>query len=74
MVLTIYSELLILIDILLGYVLRYYLVGSLPELQQKYPRAHKCRPQNCFFQCGNFASRWCAVFPFSHCNNRLTVT
>ncbi len=22
---------------------------TLPELQQKYPRAHRCRPQNCFF-------------------------
>jgi hypothetical protein len=39
---------------------------TLPELQQKYPRAHRCRPQNCFFKCGYSASRWCAVFPFSH--------
>jgi hypothetical protein len=47
---------------------------TLPELQQKYPRAHRCRPQNCFFTCGNSAIRWCAVFPFSHCTNRLIVT
>ena len=30
---------------------------TLPELQQKYPRAHRCRPQNCFFRCGNSASK-----------------
>jgi hypothetical protein len=39
---------------------------TLPELQQKYPLAHRCRPQNCCFKCANSASRWCAVFPFSH--------
>ena len=32
------------------------------------------RPPNCFFRCGNSASRWCAVFPFSHCIKRLIVT
>src|SRR5580693_3218038 len=43
---------------------------TLPELQQKYPRAHRCRPQNCFFKCGYSAISWCAVFPFNHCSRR----
>ena len=47
---------------------------TFPELQQNYPRAHKCRPQNCFFKCGNSPRRWCAVLPFSHCSNRLILT
>src|ERR1700733_3617065 len=47
---------------------------TFPELQQKYPRAHRCRPQNCFFKCGYSANRWCAVFPFNHCSRRLEST
>ena len=47
---------------------------TLPELQQKYPLAHMCRPQNCFLMCGDSAISWCAVFPFSHCSKRLMVT
>jgi hypothetical protein len=43
---------------------------TFPELQQKYPRAHRCRPQNCFFKCGYSPNKWCAVFPFSHCHLR----
>jgi hypothetical protein len=36
----------------------------LPELQQKYPRAHRWRPQNCFLLCGNSAIRRVRRLPF----------
>jgi hypothetical protein len=70
---TLYFEILVLIDILLSDLLAMTSSVALPELQQKYPRAHRCRPQNCLFRCGNSASRWCAVRPLSHCIKRLTV-
>jgi len=38
---------------------------TLPLLQQKYPRAHKCRPQNCFRNGVNSCNILYAVFPFS---------
>ena len=37
---------------------------TLPELQQKYPRAHRWRPQNCFLLCGNSAIRRVRRLPF----------
>jgi hypothetical protein len=46
---TIYPEILVLADVLVGYVLCDHFGGHLPELQQKYPLAHRRRLQNCFF-------------------------
>ena len=71
---TIYSEVLVVIDILLGNILRNHVVRHIAGAAAKGFRAHICRPQNCFLICGNSAIMWCAVFPFSHCSNRLIVT
>ena len=45
-----------------------------PLLQQKYPRAHRWRPQNCFRNGANSCSILYAVFPFRRCTRRLIVT
>ena len=47
---------------------------TFPLLQQKYPRAHRCRPQNSFRNGANSRSILYAVFPFSRCTSRLIVT
>jgi hypothetical protein len=47
---------------------------TFPLLQQKYPRAHWGRPQNCFFSGANYCSILYAVLPFSRCTSRLIVT
>jgi hypothetical protein len=57
---TIYSEILVLIDILFRDVLAMTSSVTLPELQQNYPLAHMGLPQNGFLRCGNSAIRWCA--------------
>ena len=47
---------------------------TFPLLQQKYPRAHRCRPQNCFRNGANSCNILYAVFPFSRYTRRLIVT
>jgi len=56
--LTIYFEVFIDVCILFGDVLRNDVVGHVAGTTAKYPRAHRCRPQNCFFRCGNSASTY----------------
>ena len=38
-----------------------------PELTARYPRAQKCRPQNCFRRWGNSWSSTRELIPFNHC-------
>ncbi len=72
---TIYFEVLVLIDILLGDVLRNHVVSHVPGTAAEVSSGPQVvRPQNCLFRCGNSASRWCAVRPWSHCIKRLIVT
>ena len=40
---------------------------TVPELTAKYPRAHKCLPQNCLFKCANSWSITRELIPLSHC-------
>src|SRR5512135_2969047 len=42
--------------------------------EPKYPRAPRCRPQNCFRNGANSCNSLYAVFPFSRCTSRLIVT
>jgi len=36
---------------------------TLPLLQQKYPRAHRCRPQNCFRNGANSCNILFLLYP-----------
>jgi hypothetical protein len=47
---------------------------TLPLLQQKYPRAHRWRPQNCFRNGANSCNILYAVSPLSRRTSRLIVT
>jgi len=47
--LTIYSEILVLIDVLVEDALCDHLVGYVAGTVAEYPLADRCRPQNCFF-------------------------
>ena len=47
---------------------------TLPELQQKYPRAQRCCPQNFFLSIGNSWNSRYDVFPFSLWSSLLMVS
>ena len=55
-------------------VLSHHFVRYVSAATAKYPRAHKCRPQNCLRRWANSCNILYAVFPFNRCTRRLIVT
>jgi hypothetical protein len=43
-----------------------------PERTARYPRAHKCRPQNFLRKCANSWSNTRELIPFNYCTIGLT--
>jgi hypothetical protein len=71
---TIYFEVFVLIDILLGDVFCDDIVRDITRTTAEVASCPQMSSPELFLQCGNSANRWCAVLPFSHRINLLIVT
>ena len=43
--------------------------STAPTVAQKYPRAHRCCPQNFFRKCGNSSCSRLDDLPFTYCTS-----
>jgi hypothetical protein len=69
---TIYSEILLSIDVLGGNVLRHPFVRHIARTAAEGSSHPQVAPELLLI-CGNSAIRGCAVFPFNHCHSRRIV-